>query len=200
MRYRDVQGADAADAVRPKVARAFKALRKGNLICRMRFSCCMGCACAELEPMVKARKARGAVYFHKQDDSGFRKGQDLYVRYSVANDDEAEWAALGAEVKAALEAEGLVVEWDGSVHTAICVKTKESAKSATPEPARTSKCKPPLKLTGRDGNAFVIMGAAQAAAKSAGWSKAEIDEYLADAMSGDYDHLLQATMKRFKVS
>lgn len=67
-------------------------------------------------------------------------------------------------------------------------------------PTKTRKSKPPLKLTGRDGNAFVIMGAAQAAAKSAGWSKDEIDEYMKDAMSGDYDHLLQATMRRFKVS
>lgn len=195
---RDVMGEDAADAVRPKVARAFKVLRKGNLICRMGFSCCMGCACAELEPMVKARKARGAVYFHKQDDAGFRKGEDLYVRYSVANDDAEDWKALGTEVKAALEAEGLVVEWNGDVNTAICVKTKESYRKAPIDEA--SGQKPKLKLIGYDGNAFSILGRAQGAARAAGWTKDRIDEVMAEAMAGDYDHLLATMTKHFDVA
>ncbi len=147
---RDLAGEDAADAVRPKVNRAFRALRKGNLICRMSFSCCMGCACAELDPMVKARKARGAVYFHKQDDSSFRKGHDLYIRYASAGKDDLKgWKAIGDEVKAALEAEGLVVEWDSDVNMAICVKTKESYRAGE-QKAPTSRPvgrKPKLRLT-----------------------------------------------------
>ena len=60
--------------------------------------------------------------------------------------------------------------------------------------------RPALKLTGRDGNAFSIMGNAQAAAKKAGWDKDEIEAVMQEAMSGDYDHLLQTMMKHFKVS
>lgn len=56
-----------------------------------------------------------------------------------------------------------------------------------------------VELVGQDGNAFAILGAARKAAKRAGVSKEEIDAYLEEAMSGDYNHLLQTTMKWFNV-
>jgi len=59
--------------------------------------------------------------------------------------------------------------------------------------------KPTVRLIGHDGNAFAIMGACKRAAKEAGWSKEHIDEYLKQAMSGDYDHLLATTMTFFDV-
>lgn len=46
--------------------------------------------------------------------------------------------------------------------------------------------KPTVKLTGRDGNAFVILGACRKAAKDAKWTTEQIEE----ATSGDYDNLL----------
>jgi len=60
--------------------------------------------------------------------------------------------------------------------------------------------KPKLKLTGRDGNAFAIMGKAREAAKKAGWGKPEIDALLKEAMSGDYNNLLCVMMKHFNVT
>ena len=45
-----------------------------------------------------------------------------------------------------------------------------------------------------DGNAFSVMASVKAAMRSAGAPKSEIDEYLKDAMSGDYDHLLQVSL------
>lgn len=59
--------------------------------------------------------------------------------------------------------------------------------------------KPKLKLVGEDGNAFMILGLAQRAAKKAGWTKEQIDEYMTKAMAGNYDHLLQTTMEYFDV-
>ncbi len=59
--------------------------------------------------------------------------------------------------------------------------------------------KPILKLVGRDGNAFVILGNAVKVAKRSGWDKVQIDTFLAEAESGDYDHLLQTCMKYFDV-
>lgn len=56
------------------------------------------------------------------------------------------------------------------------------------------KNKVKLNLVGIDGNAFVIMGAFQVAARQAGWNKAEIDDVLNDAMSSDYDHLLHTIL------
>lgn len=60
--------------------------------------------------------------------------------------------------------------------------------------------KPKLKLTGRDGNAFFILGRAQQVARKAGWTEEKIKEFFAEAQSGDYDNLLTACMKWFDVS
>jgi len=59
--------------------------------------------------------------------------------------------------------------------------------------------KPKLKLSGRNGNAFVILGAARKAAREAGWTKEDIDDFMAEAMVGNYDHLLQTCMNHFEV-
>jgi hypothetical protein len=56
-----------------------------------------------------------------------------------------------------------------------------------------------VKLLGRNGNAFAIMGAVKQAMKRMDVDKAIIDEYLEEAMSGDYDNLLITTMKYVEV-
>lgn len=53
-----------------------------------------------------------------------------------------------------------------------------------------------LDLVGVNGNAFMIMGVFQRQAKREGWSISEIEVVLAEARSGDYDHLL-ATIKNY---
>jgi len=55
-----------------------------------------------------------------------------------------------------------------------------------------------VKLIGEDGNAFAILGRVMKAMKVAGVSKAEIDAYYAEATDGDYDHLLQTTLRWVK--
>lgn len=59
--------------------------------------------------------------------------------------------------------------------------------------------KPVLKLVGTDGNAFAILGAAQREAKRAGWTTDQWNTVKTEAMSGDYNHLLQTIMKHFSV-
>ena len=54
-------------------------------------------------------------------------------------------------------------------------------------------------LVGEDGNAFAILGAVKTAMRKGGCSKADIDTYMEEAMGGDYDHLLQVTMKTVNV-
>lgn len=41
------------------------------------------------------------------------------------------------------------------------------------------------------GNAFVVMGRFEEMAKKSGWSKGDIDLVLTEAMSSDYDHLIE---------
>jgi len=60
--------------------------------------------------------------------------------------------------------------------------------------------KPKLKIIAADGNVFNILGLASRAGKKAGWSKEKLDGFLADCMSGDYDHVLQLCMEHFEVT
>jgi len=73
------------------------------------------------------------------------------------------------------------------------------ANAVSPEPSTmatpaTSK-RPELRLVGVDGNAFNVMGLASQALRKAGASQETIKAYQAAAMEGDYDHLLQVTMR-----
>lgn len=52
-----------------------------------------------------------------------------------------------------------------------------------------------VKLVGADGNAFSIMANCSDKAKKAGVPKEEIDNFLNEAMSGDYNHLLRTCCK-----
>ncbi|MFD2916863.1 hypothetical protein [Psychroserpens luteus] len=51
-----------------------------------------------------------------------------------------------------------------------------------------------LDLVGVNGNAFAVMGVFRKKAKQEGWSPSEIEMVLAEAKSGDYDHLLATIM------
>ncbi len=55
--------------------------------------------------------------------------------------------------------------------------------------------KPIVKLIGRDGNPFSIMGRVKKALMRTGADKEYIDQYLSEATSGDYDHLLFVSME-----
>lgn len=59
--------------------------------------------------------------------------------------------------------------------------------------------KPTLRLIGNNENAFVLLGLARSVAKRAGWSEDTIKAMSDEAMSGDYDHLLQTLQKHFHV-
>jgi hypothetical protein len=48
----------------------------------------------------------------------------------------------------------------------------------------------PYDLVGVDGNAFSVMGYVSNAMRRSGFTSKERDEYLADAQSDDYNHLL----------
>ena len=54
-----------------------------------------------------------------------------------------------------------------------------------------------VQLTGEDGNAFAILGRCKQAAKVGGLRDSEINAFVTEATSGDYDHLLQTAMRWF---
>lgn len=56
-----------------------------------------------------------------------------------------------------------------------------------------------VRLIGEDGNAFAILGAVKRQLRRAKISQKEIDAYVSDATSGDYNHLLRVTMETVNV-
>jgi len=52
-----------------------------------------------------------------------------------------------------------------------------------------------VNLVGEDGNAFAILARVKRALKRADVSQEEVTEFLDDAKSGDYDHLIQTCMR-----
>ena len=57
-----------------------------------------------------------------------------------------------------------------------------------------------VQLTGVNGNVFSVMGTVRRALKRGGATPEQISEFQSDAMSGDYDHVLQTCMKWVNVS
>ena len=57
-----------------------------------------------------------------------------------------------------------------------------------------------VKLSGKDGNAYAIMGNVSGALRRHGVPKAKIDEYIKESTSGDYSHLLETAMRWVDVS
>jgi protein-disulfide isomerase len=54
-------------------------------------------------------------------------------------------------------------------------------------------------LVGTDGNAFALLGKCRSAAKKAGLTTDQIKEFIDEATSGDYNHLLGTCMDYFEV-
>ncbi len=52
-------------------------------------------------------------------------------------------------------------------------------------------------LTVQDGNAFAVLGQCREAARDAGLSDDEIAAFMAEAMAGFHDHLMQTALRKF---
>jgi len=74
--------------------------------------------------------------------------------------------------------------------------------SSDVKPAETGVKYPEIEVTlvGQDGNAFAILGAVSKAMRRGGVANDKVKEFMGEAMSGDYDHLLQTCMKWVNVN
>ena len=52
-----------------------------------------------------------------------------------------------------------------------------------------------VQLVGTDGNAFAVIGKVKSALRRGGVSNEEIQEFMQEAMSGDYDNVLQTCFR-----
>lgn len=56
-----------------------------------------------------------------------------------------------------------------------------------------------VRLSGEDGHALLIVGRVKAALRRAGVSEEEVEAFKTEALSGDYDHVLQTVIKTVDV-
>ncbi len=59
--------------------------------------------------------------------------------------------------------------------------------------------RPRVKLIGRNGNSFAILGACNKAATKAGWTLDQWVAFRAEATSRDYNHLLATVIRNFDI-
>ena len=57
-----------------------------------------------------------------------------------------------------------------------------------------------VQLTGEDGNAFAVIGIVRNALRKNDVPIEEVNKFIAEAMSGDYDHVLQTCMSYVEVN
>lgn len=57
-----------------------------------------------------------------------------------------------------------------------------------------------VQLSGEDGNAFFIIGRVRKALRKGGATTAECDEFMDEAMSGDYSHVIGTCAKWVSVA
>ena len=74
------------------------------------------------------------------------------------------------------------------------------ARAKWPDDIPVPATKPKLRLSGADGNAFAILGAAQRAGRRAEWTEDQLKAFNTLATSGDYNFVLQTCMRYFDVS
>lgn len=92
---------DAREGIR----RAFGKLRKAGWTARMSFMCCQGCGCAALaEAPYNLKEGDNHVFYHKQDAERLAKDNGTWMT----------WGGDGKQIVAALRAEGLRVQWNGT--------------------------------------------------------------------------------------
>ena len=55
--------------------------------------------------------------------------------------------------------------------------------------------RPKVRMVGEDGNALSILGRASRAMRKEGWTKHQIDRFVDEATSGDYNNVIGTVMK-----
>ncbi|MEU6716511.1 hypothetical protein ABZ897_34025 [Nonomuraea sp. NPDC046802] len=103
-----------------RLTRAFAALERSGITARENFACCRSCGDAEIGAAGRPH-ARGFVYFHEQCTDAAVRGGGLTLLFGAFDGPPDAAASIGRQVRAALEAAGLAVEWNGDPSRAMTV-------------------------------------------------------------------------------
>lgn len=112
---------------------AFAALRKQGFLAIANHMCCQGCASSDLNAKAIARaakhgdgRAKGIVFWHRQDEEGWQESGGMYLAFSSATNDkdlDIGWSTVevGKAVVLELVKRGVRAEWDGTTNHRIWV-------------------------------------------------------------------------------
>jgi hypothetical protein len=104
--------------------RAFARLRRTGIVAEENFTCCQSCGVAEIGGEVPEGSVMdGYAFFHRQDTEGALTDGKLFLSYGTFGSESGPQKAVevGERVVAALEAEGLRTQWNGSPRARIIV-------------------------------------------------------------------------------
>ncbi|MGW7294341.1 DUF6891 domain-containing protein [Streptomyces xiamenensis] len=110
------QAEDTGGAQAPPLTRAFAELEAAGITARENFACCRACGLAEIGG-AGGPDARGFVFLTSEPY------RDASLLYGGFDGSARTTAAIGREVVAGLERQGLSVVWDGDPGSAITVRT-----------------------------------------------------------------------------
>lgn len=117
----DAQATWPARTDSDRLTDAFRALDVAGIVAREDFTCCQGCGASEIgDEALDPAAVRGYAFYHGQDAERAAAGGGLWMSYGSFG--QPTTVDLGEEVVAALRAEGLQVDWDGSPERRIQVR------------------------------------------------------------------------------
>jgi hypothetical protein len=99
---------------------AFLALEEAGVVCRHNFSCCGTCAAGEIWDEIEAQRDKGrevigCAHYNVQDTESAVEGQGVYLSYGSVLRGERASVAIGHDIAKAMQDQGLVVTWDGTL-------------------------------------------------------------------------------------
>jgi len=140
----------------------------------------------DLKPLVKILElVEKAISIKRPDDELF--DEDLTAFQSEIKIYEEKLNVLDGEYYEQDEEE---------LFKAVADLIKRIDESVTPKPRNPVRVKPTVTLSsGVDGNAMSIIATVSRVLKTNGYTKQELDQFKTEALSGDYDNVIQTAMK-----
>lgn len=110
-----------------RLDRAFRALKRQGVIALHMAGFTQSGGLEEVEDDYqdaggKTSNYAGHCFYTEQDQKSALDGAGIYIGFGDLSGDDAKGIAAGHLLRAALEAEGLIVEWDGTIKSRLFIK------------------------------------------------------------------------------
>ena len=99
--------------IKERMTKAFRELRKLNIIAKQNFLCCQSCGVSAISEEMEKKQMRGYAFYHRQDNDNLLKEGSVYISYSDVE--------IGRLVCDKLQTAGLNIMWDGNIQNRIQV-------------------------------------------------------------------------------